>query len=446
VGRKGDGVEIRANSIRLFFVDPDGTRCRETLTLDGAPLKPTAANIAHAKRQADKIRKAIELGTFRLADFFPDSARAYEQAEQAPPKTFGPLADLWFDAQGELAGATKAQYRDAIGFWKRLLGDDTPIDRLTHQVLAAKLGKYPWASAKLFNNYLIPLRGIFAFEYSGPRVLLNPMNGIANRKVVKKLPDPLTAAERDRILVDMAAHYDARVVAYFTFAFYTGMRPEEIIALQWGDIDWDSGIARVQRVRTFRGGESERTKTYVQRDVDLVPRAADALKTMKAYTFLKRDEDGSECDIFENPVTGRRWHDERSQREHYWHPTLNRLGIRRRRPYCTRHTYCTVALMAGIKPAYIAAQAGHSIKMLLDVYARWIPANDGGTERARLIEAMGGNSSPEVPQSTSAQNDKAAKSLSEKNLAASNVGRRDWTRTNDPHHVKDVDLPCLTMT
>src|SRR5205085_8048624 len=116
--------------------------------------------------------------------------------------------------------------------------------------------------------------------------------------------------------------------------------------LQWGDIDWESGTVRVQRVRTFKGNEEERTKTYMQRDVDLVPRAIEALRTMKPYTLVKRDDGGNEADIFENPVTDRPWHDERSQREHYWHPVLKRLGIRRRRPYCTRHTYCTVALMA----------------------------------------------------------------------------------------------------
>jgi integrase len=380
VGRNGDGVEIRPNSVRLFFVDPNGERRRETLTLNGKPMRPTAANIAHAHRQADKIRKAIELGTFDLCEFFPDSPRA--QKDHQAPATFGRLAAMWLDAQGELGAATRGQYKNAISIWKQLLGDDTPIDKLTHQVVASKLGKHPWASAKLFNNYLIPLRGIFEFEYSGPRALLNPMNGIGNRKVVKKLPDPLTTADRDRILADLAQRYDPRISAYFAFAFYTGMRPEEIIALQWGDIDWESGIVRVQRVRTFKGSESDRTKTYMQRDVDLVPRAMDALKAMAPYTFLKRDEDGDAVDVFENPVTGRSWHDERSQREHYWHPTLKRLGIRRRRPYCTRHTYCTVALMAGIKPAYIASQAGHSIKMLLEVYARLIPANDGGTERA----------------------------------------------------------------
>ena len=446
MGRSGDGVEIRPKSIRLFFVDPDGVRRRETLTLNGVPMRPTAANVAYAHRQADKLRRAIELGTFQLADFFPDSPRAKEATAEPRPTTFGPLADLWLDAQGELAAATRAQYRCAIAFWKQLLGADTPLDQLTHQVLAAKLGRYPWASAKLFNNYLIPLRGIFAFEYTGARVLLNPTNGISNRRVVKKLPDPLSATERDRILADMGQHYDPRVVAYFTFAFYTGMRPEEIIALQWGDIDWESALVRVQRVRTFRGSESERTKTYVQRDVDLVPRAVQALQAMKPYTFLKRDEHGRERDVFENPVTGRPWHDERSQREHYWHPALKRLGIRQRRPYCTRHTYCTVALMAGIKPAYIAAQAGHSVKMLLEVYVRWIPSNDGGTEKARLAEAMAGNSSPEVPQRNAAQKKEPGKSLSRKDLPGSDVGRRDWTRTNDPHHVKGVDFTCLTTT
>ena len=104
----------------------------------------------------------------------------------------------------------------------------------------------------------------------------------------------------------------------------------------------------------------------------------------------KRDEETGEIvDIFENPKTLRPWHDERSQRDHYWKPTLRALGIRERRAYCTRHTFCTVGLMGNVKPAYIAAQAGHSLKMLLEVYARWIPANDGGAERLAMAAAQG---------------------------------------------------------
>ena len=52
-------------------------------------------------------------------------------------------------------------------------------------------------------------------------------------------------------------------------------------------------------------------------------------------------------------------------------------SIRRRRAYAARHTYCTSLLMAWVQPAYIAAQAGHSVEALLEVYSRWLPGADG---------------------------------------------------------------------
>ena len=270
------------------------------------------------------------------------------------------------------------------------------------------------------------------------------MNGIGNMKVVKKLPDPLTIEERDRILSDLAEHYDERVVAYFTFAFYTGMRPEEMIALRWSDVDYESGIVRVQRVRTFRGSERDGSKTHTVRDVDLMPPAMEALEVMKPYTFMltsERPEDpDTAADIFQNPVTLKPWHDERSQRDHYWKPSLKRLGIRWRRAYNCRHTYATVALMAGVAPGYVAAQLGHSTKMLHEKYARWIPGNDGGTARAMLMAAMAKsqNSCQILAKERPPQEAKSPKSLKDLGLLPTKSGRRDWTRTNDPHHVKVV--------
>ena len=102
------------------------------------------------------------------------------------------------------------------------------------------------------------------------------------------------------------------------------------------------------------------------------------------------------------------------------------------------HTFRTTALMAGVNPAYIAAQAGHDIKMLLEVYARLIPGGDDGTERERLRLAMAGNSSPILSQTSAATNEKARKPSTDAGLRAVDFGRRDWTRTNDPHHVKVV--------
>jgi integrase len=100
-------------------------------------------------------------------------------------------------------------------------------------------------------------------------------------------------------------------------------------------------------------------------------------------TYLKTPE------IFENPVTHKPWHDDRSQRDHYWQPALKRLGIRMRRPYQTRHTYATTALMAGVNPSYISRQMGHrSPKMLFSVYAKWIDTADRGREKAKMEAAL----------------------------------------------------------
>lgn len=387
MGRNGTGVEVRETSIRLSFTAA-GRHHRETLTSEGKPIAPTAANVKWAHRLIAQIRAEIRAGTFELAKHFPDSPRAQQPAAEA--LTFGKLAAAWLATKGELTEASRGQYTNAVEVWKLLLGADTPVAQLDHMKLATKIGGHPWASPKLLNNYLIPLRGIFGLHYRGALAASDPMIGIENRKVVKRPPDPLTAEERDLILADLKKRHDVRVWAYFAFAFFSGMRPEEIIALRWEDIDWRRQQARVQRVRTFKGSEREGTKTHTVRDVDLVPQALEALRAMRPFTELKRTEDGAVVDVFENPVTGRAWHDERSQRDHYWKPALKRLGIRARRAYCTRHTWCTVALMAGVNQAYIAAQAGHSMLMLAQVYSRWIPGADGGSQKRLLAQAMAG--------------------------------------------------------
>lgn len=401
MGRKGDGVEIRTNSIRLFFV-LDGERIKETLTVNGKPMPPTQANIKHAHRMAGEIRKDIERGIFNYAEHFPDSPRA--KTDDAAPVAFGELADLWLDAQGAVAPATKAQYGSAVRFWKTLIGETRLIKDITYIFLAAKIGGYPWPSAKTCNNYLIALRGVLGMVYRGPEAAKSPLIGITNRKLVKKLPDPLTTVERDSILADLKAHYDERVYAYFLWQFYTGMRPEEAIALRWSDVDWNRLTIKVKRVRTFKGSERDGSKTHAEREVDLLPQAVEALNLMKAHTYMLKAERASDADtaadIFQNPKMRRPWHDDRSQRDHYWKPSLKRLGIRWRTPYHTRHTFATAALMLGVPPGYVAHQLGHSEKMLHDKYARWMPGNDHGRARAILAAGMGPgtNSSPEVPK------------------------------------------------
>lgn len=374
-----DGVEIRPASIRLFFVW-DGERHKETLKVGGKPMPPTKGNIEHARRVAVKIRKAISLGTFAMADFFPDSKRA--GAKSADKATFAEQCELYLATKGRLSKNSRNQYRNALEVWKALLGADKPIARMTHGFVAGKVGETAWASAKLLNNYLIPLRGVFALAGRDLKLDDNPIDGIENSKHQAPTPDPLTLAEANAIMADMRRNYDPRVLAYFVFAFATGCRPEELIALRWSDIDWNHRTVLVQRART--AGELKAVKMYQVRHVDLIPEAIEALQAMKPFSFML----GVEVEVFQNPVTGKPWHDERSQRDHYWAPALRRLGIRHRRAYQTRHTYATIALMGEVNPAYVSRQMGHkNAKMLFDIYSKWIDGADQGRQRAKLAAA-----------------------------------------------------------
>jgi integrase len=62
-------------------------------------------------------------------------------------------------------------------------------------------------------------------------------------------------------------------------------------------------------------------------------------------------------------------------------------GLAIRNPHDLRHTYATILLMAGVSPAYVQKQLGHSsISMTVDIYGHWIP----GEGRAGLEAALTG--------------------------------------------------------
>jgi integrase len=92
--------------------------------------------------------------------------------------------------------------------------------------------------------------------------------------------------------------------------------------------------------------------------------------------------------IFWNPNTRKPWADEQVQRR-YWTATLKRLGIRHRDAYQTRHTFATLTIMDGVNAAWVGRQMGHaSLRMTLDVYAKWIDKSDRGRERDKASAAF----------------------------------------------------------
>lgn len=389
MGRKGY-VEARVKTIRVAFYVA-GKIQRESVQ-----EPPTAKNIAKWTRTLEQIQSQIAAGEFDRAAFFPDSV----EATNANANTIGALLDSWLTTKSNLSENTKSQYKNAANFWKTTIGEDASIKSLTYKKLAETIGGHPWSSAEQQRNYLIALRGSLSLHYCGALAASNPMLGIASLKRQRKTPKPLSLADRDRVLGYMRTHYDERVYAYFQWQFATGMRPEEAIELKWNDLHEVAPghvVAHVARVKAFRGIVSDETKTKEARDVDLRPGAMAALDIMRPRTGARADGY-----IFERPgwapapgsgggkpSEAGPWSSERVQRERYWLPALKALCITRRPAYATRHTCATEMLGTGaVPPAYIAAQLGHDVKILLTRYARWMPENDQRRAHAALISAM----------------------------------------------------------
>lgn len=100
MGRTGSGVELQEKSIRIGFT-LKGEWIRETLK-----IPPTPANEKYAARLVSQINRAIALGTFDYAEFFPDSKRAPKTAVNM---TFGEACETWLKTKGRLATKTLNQ-------------------------------------------------------------------------------------------------------------------------------------------------------------------------------------------------------------------------------------------------------------------------------------------------------------------------------------------------
>ncbi|GAB1392821.1 hypothetical protein MASR1M60_09840 [Rhodocyclaceae bacterium] len=192
--------------------------------------------------------------------------------------------------------------------------------------------------------------------------------------------DPFSAAERGAIL--KACKHD-QLRNLFEFAFWSGLRTSELVALEWGDIDWIENRARITRAKTRSAKEPEAPKTRKSaRTIDLLPPAIKALEQQKQWTFMLKGR------IFHNPIKNTPWANDQKIRLS-WVDALLKAGVRYRRPYQTRHTFASTMLSAGENPQWVADMMGHSgLMMISKVYGRFIKS-DGPKAGAKAVQLFG---------------------------------------------------------
>lgn len=380
MGRNGTGVRaISGSSIEVTFTYK-GVRCRERIRLE-----PTPANLKAAADFLGAVRTAIAQGTFDYRVSFPDSKRIAQFVElEGDATTVADFLDAWLARQENVLSASTLE-----GYGKIVKGVLKPA--FGKHILSSfrRTHAREWAAKQTFSNkrmtnVLSVMRTALTEAVEDEVLHKNVLDGWTYQR--NEAPnadddvDPFTSDEQATLL----SAIDGQERNLFQFAFWTGLRTSELIALQWTDIDWNRNLVRVQRAQTRAARVAKKvegTKTRAsRRDVKLLGPALAALIDQKRFTLLLADA------IFMNPRTSAPWSGD-NVIWLAWNRAIQKSKVRYRRPYQTRHTYASMLLSAGEPPMWVVNQMGHiSMKMLEQRYGRWI--KDAAPDVGKRAEAL----------------------------------------------------------
>ncbi|WP_394172867.1 tyrosine-type recombinase/integrase [Thalassotalea litorea] len=374
------GVSIRKHktceTIQINFYYK-GVRCRESLG-----LSPTRGNIAHANKKLSNIESEIELGTFRYADYFPNSPKLKVFGLQTSGATVEHYMDEYINNAKKrgLSHTTINGYQKAKSALSKLL-EITVSELSANDVLTyVKTAK---VSQKTIRNRVSVLRSSLDQAVIEGLIKINPVSAIkislytekqkkTNTRGAHKDVDIFYPAEIANIL-DHAKPVTRNIIQ---LVFNTGLRSGEWAALKWHDVDLSAKELLVFDAYTEGMFTSPKSAAGC-RTIPLNDTAINALKAQKEHTFSSSEY------VFLNS-RGRPWNTETFRKGH-WKSILESAEVRYRRPYQMRHTFATMHISQNENLWQIAKWMGHtSPEMLFRHYGNFV----------REFQNSDGNSAP----------------------------------------------------
>ncbi|MEA2131973.1 MAG: hypothetical protein QOJ85_4864 [Solirubrobacteraceae bacterium] len=231
------------------------------------------------------------------------------------------------------------------------------------------------AGAPTLLQVLAVLQAIFAHAVTTDRVTDNPVSRVAKPRQPggrEVPPVPPATVEQLRARLGPA---DALMVSVLAYA---GLRPQELLALQWNDIHERAILVRRKNVD---GKLYPYTKTRQNRRVKLLAPLATDLAEWKLAS-------GRRDGLVVPRTDGQPWrdHDYRNWRRRVYKPHAAAVGLMSGVPYDLRGSFASLLAWEGQTMLEVARQAGHSVAICERHYAGifedYDPANRTSAEAA----------------------------------------------------------------
>lgn len=414
------GVENHGGTLRIWFMYR-GKRVRESL---GVP--DTLKNRRVAGELRTSICYAVKTGTFNYASQFPDSPNLSKFGEVKRSLTLGELSKKFLSLkETEVAESSMTTYRAVIRNVLTIVGADTIAATVSKEMLMEvrkelltgyQLPKEQYAvtepgrSAVTVNGYMTNLFAVFKFGVDNGYLQHNPFTGLSPLRESRVNPDPLSRDEFVR-LIEACRHQQAKNM--WSLSVYTGIRPGELCALAWEDIDLKAGTMMIRRNLAKGEFTVPKSQAGTNRVIHLIKPALEALRNQAELTRLGREHtlkvklreygraETQKCTfVFLPSITSRTGkcgdHFTVDSIRQTWDTAIKRAGIRHRKSYQSRHTYACWSLTAGANPSFIASQMGHAdAQMVFQVYGKWMSENNA--QQVELLNAKLSDFAPPMP-------------------------------------------------
>lgn len=280
---------------------------------------------------------------------------------EADTTPFSEYARDWLERKKvTVTQSTYRDYRSTLEVYAIPHFGQTPICQVAQRDVMDFLDTLQKLSAKRKNNVMVPIKCLLADAKRRGDIKENPCDTIRRFKEEKPFIDPLSFPEIKLFLENVHAHY----LAYFTAAFLTGMRPNELLALKWTNLDFSMRLITVREGRV-QGIEGPPKTLSSYRDIDILPPLFEVLVRHKEtapadakHVFLSEKGKPLQVDNLRHRV---------------WYPTLKKAELRKRTMYQTRHSFASLMLSYGEDPLWTSRMLGHtSTDMLYRHYGKYI--------------------------------------------------------------------------
>ncbi|MBW2562556.1 MAG: site-specific integrase [Deltaproteobacteria bacterium] len=191
-----------------------------------------------------------------------------------------------------------------------------------------------------------------------------PYEGIRKVKENKVKIEPLSFEELDHWL-NFLQEKDREWYDLILFWSRTGLRPGELFALRWENVDFFNKQILICENRPYFGGTGPTKTETSDRVIELRPAVVVALKRQQTRTGLINKW------VFLNHRQNQ-WNATSFREAFKFHLRLASLKVRPAKQM--RHTFATLHLGSGENPSWVSTTLGHSnLEITLKRYNRFIP-------------------------------------------------------------------------